>query len=154
MDPPTPMGLFLGAEHDMFTMKHPAQKDKVSRGMSYNVMDKLQSCLNRYIEIAGLKGPLRPADTPFTADLCKGACDSVFEGPWIECPVCNTRSPENFVCYGVDSKIEKVASSLHSIVEAVAKESVDIVRGALADDVASLVMQLLFAARIGRFDLL
>ena len=39
MDPPTPMGLFLGAEHDMFTMKHPTQKDKIIRGMSYIVMD-------------------------------------------------------------------------------------------------------------------
>ena len=117
-------------------------------------MGKLQSCVQRYVHIAGLQGPLRPADTPFTADLCKGVCDPVKDGPWIQCPFCETRSPEDSVGFGRGQTVERKPHSLNQIVGSGKAAAGEEVRGALADDAASLVMQLLFAARVGRFDLL
>ena len=46
MDEPTAFGLFLGAEHDEFSMPHPSIPGQVIKGIQYNVEKKLQSAVN------------------------------------------------------------------------------------------------------------
>ena len=112
-------------------MVHPTDPSRKIQGISYNVMAKLQSCLSRYMEIAGIQGkPLRPADTPFTTDLCRGVCDTVGDGSWVECPFCNTRSPEASCGLGRDGKVDRPAKSLRALITESHDEGVNTMRGA------------------------
>ena len=81
----------------------------------------------------------------------------------MECPWCHTRSAEHRFGKGVQNSVQQSAKSTRRVPYSATKDdgvsegvapTDATVRGALAEHCASLVMQLLFAARVGRFDLL
>ena len=65
IEPPTPLGVYLGCGHDVREIKLPNGKVRV---VSYNMEAFLTSCVDRYLELAGSGYKLRQAATPFLVD--------------------------------------------------------------------------------------
>ena len=152
MDPPTEFDLFLGAKHDRFEIQHPHDPDKIIRGIEYNVEDKLRSACDKYRSLTKMTGPLKPADTPFVVDTDLGIAAPAHLGSWIECPWCKGRFAEHTFGRGIANKYHNQTSCMYDRDQGGNPD--DLNKGKLADDASSVVMQLLFAARVGRFDLL
>ena len=154
MDDPTPFGLFLGAEHDEFQLPHPQDATRTIRGIQYNVQKKLESAVTRYCELANITKPLKKVDTPFLESADKDFfCAAVADGPWLECCWCKGRFPEDAFGQGIGSKVERKSVLPLSDPERITSEGTTRA-GTLADSACAILMQVLFAARVGRFDLL
>ena len=65
IEPPTPLGVYLGCGHEVREVKLP---NGTIRVVSYNMEAFLTSCVDRYLELAGSGYKLRHAATPFLAD--------------------------------------------------------------------------------------
>ena len=94
IEPPVPIGVYLGCSHEEGTMK---VGNIVARTMTYNMEDFLSSCVDRYLELAGNGVKLKAASTPFINEdqgtSPQGApCES---GPFCECPWCKNTFPAN-----------------------------------------------------------
>ena len=61
IEPPVPIGVYLGCSHEEGTMKI---GDIVARTMTYNMEDFLSSCVERYLELAGNGVKLKAAVHP------------------------------------------------------------------------------------------
>ena len=144
IEPETDLGMYLGC-----TLKKGESRLKdgtrVST-MTYDMESFLEQCVEKYREIAGknvafkhVATPSLPEDTkqhPARAPCAKG--DAVI-CPWCSC---------SFLGRGDDSHCESAKGSSDT-----AGRSTE-VRGELAPHAASILMKLLYAARIARFDLL
>ena len=62
VEPPVPIGVYLGCSHEEGTMK---VGNIVARTMTYNMEYFLTSCVDRYLELAGNGVKLKAASTPF-----------------------------------------------------------------------------------------
>ena len=87
IEPPVPIGVYLGCTHGEGTMKI---GDIVARTMTYNMEDFLSSGVDRYLELAGNGVKLKTVATPFPNEdqgtSSQGApCES---GTFCECPWC------------------------------------------------------------------
>ena len=94
IEPPTPIGVYLGCNHEEGTIK---VGDIIARTMTYNMEDFLTSCVDRYLELAGDGVTLRTVATPF---LVEGQGTSpqgspCAPGPYSECPWCKHTFPAN-----------------------------------------------------------
>ena len=67
-DDPTPVGKYLGCDHKASTCKDPSTGHEY-RVMEYDMSDFMRSCVDRYVELAGInKSSLKKALTPFLAE--------------------------------------------------------------------------------------
>ena len=87
IEPPVPIGVYLGCSHEEGTMKI---GDIIARTITYNMEDFLSSCVDRYLELAGNGVKLKSVTAPFLNEhqgtSPQGApCES---GPFCECPWC------------------------------------------------------------------
>ena len=94
IEPPVPIGVYLGCSHEEGTMKI---GDITARTMTYNMEDFLSSCVDRYLELAGNGIKLKTVATPFFNEdqgtSPQGApCEP---GPSCECPWYTHTFPAN-----------------------------------------------------------
>jgi hypothetical protein len=67
-DDPSPVGKYLGCDHKVSTQKHPSDGHEY-RIMEYDMSDFMRSCVDRYVELAGInRSSLRKALTPFLTE--------------------------------------------------------------------------------------
>ena len=87
LEEPGPTSLFLGAQHEPFEFSKP--DGTRIRGISYNMEDYLQSCVDRYVELAtpilGKAPNMTYVPTPFLVEDHKY---SPAGRPTDHCPTC------------------------------------------------------------------
>ena len=67
-DDPSPVGKYLGCDHKVSTQMDPSTGHEY-RIMEYDMSDFMRSCVDRYVELAGInKSSLRKALTPFLVE--------------------------------------------------------------------------------------
>jgi hypothetical protein len=88
IDPPQPVGLFLGCVHEMGKFKLPS--GKVATSMTYNMENFLIQCTERYNDLAGGNVRFKKVPTPFLVEDAKDgpAGTPAAKGPCCECPWC------------------------------------------------------------------
>ena len=144
IEPETDLGMYLGC-----TLKKGENRLKdgtrVST-MTYDMESFLEQCVEKYREIAGKNVPFKHVATPSLPEDAKQhpARAPCAKGDAVVCPWCSC----SFSGRGADSPRESAKGSSDT-----AGRSTE-VRGELAPHAASILMKLLYAARIARFDLL
>ena len=114
--------------------------------MTYNMEGLLKLSVEKYLELAGKDTKLKQVSTPSLPEETKQH-KSRTPAPGdpkhaVQCPWCSTKfDPGSSVALQPDASDSR-------------PESVEVQRGALAPHAASILMKLLYAARIARFDLL
>ena len=159
MEDPEPFGLFLGCAHEVGEVKPDSSLPPV-RTMTYNVEAYLRKSIDKYLAVLPPGSSLKKAATPFltVADpfdvarpsgvghdprmcpWCRGVFDSSeFLPPSgkVKGSGCKTPAKKSGDGCGTPVPPEKPAP-----------------RGVLAEKAASVLMQILYAARYARFDLL
>ena len=122
--------------------------------MQDKVQKKLESAVKRYRELANITKELKHADTPFIESSDKDYfCAPCADGPWLERCWCKGRYPEASFGSGVGTRVDK-PSKLPIDTESVGDKGDNRRKGRLADSACAILMHVLFAARVGRFDLL
>ena len=145
IEPETSVGLYLGCVLTKGESKL-ANGTKVTT-MTYDMSDLLKMSVTKYLEIVGKDTVLKKVATPILPDATKdhparAPCSSEKNGA-VVCTWCGNSflpcsSPSRGKPSGDDVK----------------PDATDKPRGALAPHAASILMKLLYAARIARFDLL
>ena len=124
--------------------------------MTYNMEEFFESCLTKYQDLAGPSFKFKKVPTPFIEELIKkGPCAPTGDGEWLECGWCKSRlKPEEFR-HG-KGRHYTPAHGCGGVATATESETAedDIPRGALADIASSILMKVLYGARMARFDLL
>ena len=144
IEPETDLGMYLGC-----TLKKGESRLKdgtrVST-MTYDMESFLEQCVEKYREIAGKNVAFKHVATPSLPEDTKQhpARAPCAKGDAVICPWCS----RSFLGRGDDSHCESAKGSSDT-----AGRSTE-VRGELAPHAASILMKLLYAARIARFDLL
>ena len=144
IEPETDLGVYLGC-----TLKKGENRLKdgarVST-MTYDMESFLEQCVDKYREIAGKHVAFKHVATPSLPEDTKQhpARAPCAQGDAVVCPWCSC----SFSGRGSDSPRESAKDSTDT-----AGHSTE-VRGELAPHAASILMKLLYAARIARFDLL
>ena len=145
IEPETEVGLYLGCVLSKGEDKL-ADGSKVTT-MTYDMSALLKMSVVKYLDIVGKDTVLKKVATPMLPDVTKDhpsrAPCSTQKGLAVTCTWCGT-------CFSPDQAASK-ARSTDDDVKSDAKEQP---RGTLAPHAASLLMKLLYAARIARFDLL
>ena len=151
MDDPEPSGRYLGCEHEI---KKVSVDGKSYTTMTYNMEEFLDSCLAKYTEVAGGNVKFKHVPTPFLDDFVKkGPRAPSGDGIWHECPWCCGRfSPEEFKVGQGKSYKDQSANGCSRAERPATPEVTD--RGELANDASSVLMKVLYGARMARFDLL
>ena len=136
------MGLYLGCVLSQGEAQlHNGKKVKT---ITYNMEGLLKLSVEKYLDIVGKDTKLKKVSTPSLPEETKS---SQYRAPSdgkrrVECPWCaHSFDPEMPV-------LSETGSSSHG------QESESLNRGNLASHAASVLMKLLYAARIARFDLL
>ena len=147
LEPPTPLGLYLGCN---ITKGESELHDKTKvRTVTYDMESYLEMTVKKYTDVTGVApDKLRKVATPSLPEETKHhpSRAAATRGPSHRCTWCGHTMP-------VDADGRLVLPP--PIPEAPKEEEVtDINRGALAPRAASILMKLLYAARICRFDLL
>ena len=142
IEPETDLGLYLGCVLSQGeTQLHNGKKVKT---ITYNMEGLLKLSVEKYLDIIGKDTNLKKVSTPSLPEETKS---SPYRAPSdgkskVECPWCaHSFDPEMPVLYETGSSRSGQDSELLS-------------RGNLAPHAASVLMKLLYAARIARFDLL
>ncbi len=162
LETPTPLGHVLGCTHKCFSAKLP---DGISvRVMEYDVEDSLRNACDRYMrlaqEVGGGKIPLRHVATPFLSEDGKDATarKPLAPGPCIECPGCSMAvqitkdnkwdSSESLSKASDAARAAKMGISLGNQADAISET------GVYKDICLKVLMQVLYPARVARFDLM
>ena len=155
VEDPTPFGLFLGCRHEIGEVRLGTNGPKV-RTMTYNVESYLQKSLDLYISLLPQGARLKLVPTPFLTTPCGDDINAPFTtGPSLTCPWCRGCFPESLFSKGSAQSKRTRHAACGSSYPACADEIADPpTRGALADKAASVLKQVLYAARYARFDLL
>ena len=131
-----PLGLYLGCRHIESTRPHPTTKVML-RVVEYDMSDFLRSCVERYTHFSGHTS-LKPAGTPFleeqphqTESLRPSDIAEVIKGMACACFDCCAAAK------GACKKSEFTAAD-----------------GKMKPHAAKVLMKILYAARMARFDLL
>ena len=144
IEPETDLGLYLGCLLSKGTNRLSDGTEVTT--MTYNMEGLLKLSVERYLELVGKDTKLKQVSTPSLPEETKQH-KSRAPAPGdpkhaVQCPWCSTKfdpgSPVALPPGASDSR----------------PESVEVQRGALAPHAASILMKLLYAARIARFDLL
>ena len=171
IETPTPVGVYLGCGHEVGTLQ---VNGKTARTMSYNMEDFLKSCADRYLELAGNNVKMKTVATPFLAEdqnaSPQGAPCST--GPHHERPWCKHTFPQHIginVATGKGSDVNVAPNKGNTGMSSDASTgeskkngkqqpssggtpSED--NGRLQPIAAKVLMKILYAARLCRFDLL
>ena len=150
-----PLGLYLGCKVEKFCTKLHNGADV--NAISYSMYDLLDMSVRKYCDITGLKmESLNQVDTLSTAEDTKNHPARRPVVPGASVAKCTWRATDLPV--GSDGKLLNVTSTCRSSSTAgtpSAPENEETKsRGVLAPHAASVLMKLLYAARIARFDLL
>ena len=144
LEPETELGLYLGCQ---LVRGQTKLKDgtKVST-ITYDMESFLEQSVQKYLEIVGKDVSLKSVPTPSLPEDAKDhpARAPCGEGPVSQCTWCGTVHP---ITEPTKSKLVPTSNSAQAQVDEVPK-------GELAPHAASVLMKLLYAARIARFDLL
>ena len=144
LEPETELGLYLGCQ---LVRGETKLKDgtKVST-ITYDMESFLEQSVQKYLEIVGKDVALKKVPTPSLPEEAKEhpARAPCGVGPVSQCTWCGTIHP---VTEPTKSKSTPTGNSAQ-------KPGDEIVKGELAPHAASVLMKLLYAARIARFDLL
>ena len=142
IEPETDLGLYLGCVLSQGeTQLHNGKKVKT---ITYNMEGLLKLSVEKYLDIIGKDTKLKKVSTPSLPEETKS---SPYRAPSdgkskVECPWCaHSFGPEMPVLYETGSSRP-------------GQDSESLNRGNLAPHAASVLMKLLYAARIARFDLL
>ena len=142
IEPETDLGLYLGCVLSQGeTQLHNGKKVKT---ITYNMEGLLKLSVEKYLDIIGKDTKLKKVSTPSLPEETKS---SPYRAPSdgkrkVECPWCaHSFDPEMPVLYETGSSRP-------------GQDSESLNRGNLAPHAASVLMKLLYAARIARFDLL
>ena len=124
--------------------------------MMYNVEFYLQKSLDAYMSLLPQGSCFKNVPTAFLSAPCGPDVNApVAPGPSLTCPWCHGCFPENNFTKGdAQGKRARHASSGSSSPAGAKASAEPLSRGALADKAASVLMQVLYAARYARFDLL
>ena len=155
--------VYLGCRHIFSSVKLPT--GAVVPTMTYDMEDFLKSFIERYRAVIGVQKPLRTYSTPFLAEDHRDAPSGApGRGPVKECPWCHyTGSPSTFRCYANMDHIphrRKAKAETSAGTEDVDEQLVSTNRGEIPDQgvlasvACSLLMKVLWAARLARPDLL
>ena len=150
MDPPTNMGQYLGCMHRPFEI---TVDGKLIRGVEYDMEEYLRTAVKQYgevcLKVTGKTPKLNSAVTPFYPDSPQHNRASIpFKpGKAVICPSCrhtfakdNQLTPEEYYAVNkIPTKKEKDES---------------LPKGELQSIAASVLMRLMYAARMARWDLL
>ena len=144
IEPETDLGLYLGCLLSKGTNRLHDGTDVTT--MTYNMEGLLKLSVERYLELVGKDTKLKQVSTPSLPEETKQH-KSRAPAPGdpkhaVQCPWCSTKFDP-----GSSVALQPDASDFRP-------ESVEVQRGALAPHAASILMKLLYAARIARFDLL
>ena len=144
LEPETELGLYLGCQ---LVRGQTKLKDgtKVST-ITYDMESFLEQSVQKYLEIVGKDVSLKSVPTPSLPEDAKDhpARAPCGEGPVSQCTWCGTVHP---ITEPTKSKSVPTSNSAQAQVDEMPK-------GELAPHAASVLMKLLYAARIARFDLL
>ena len=66
VDPPTPLGQYLGCDHEQFSFTLPCGRK--ARGVRYNMSHFIEQCVERYLSLAPAGTKLKTVSTPFVAE--------------------------------------------------------------------------------------
>ena len=144
MEPKADLGLYLGCLLSKGTNRLHDGTEVTT--MTYNMEGLLKLSVEKYLELVGKDTKLKQVSTPSLPEETKQH-KSRAPAPGdpkhaVQCPWCSTKfDPGLSVALQPDSSDSR-------------PESVEVQRGALAPPAASILMKLLYAARIARFDLL
>ena len=144
LEPETDLGLYLGCQLVRGSTK---LKDGTTVStITYDMESFLEQSVQKYLEIVGNNTVLKKVPTPSLPDKAKDhpARAPCGTGPVSQCTWCGTIHP---VTEPTKSKSTPSDNSAQKSGDAVMK-------GELAPHAASVLMKLLYAARIARFDLL
>ena len=146
IEPPEPFGLFLGCSHEVGSVELGAGKPSV-KTMTYNVEAYLRKSIDKYLGVLPAGSALKKAPTPFlaaTGEALDVARPSRQGGDPKRCPWCR----------GIFDHSEFGQLADPKKVPAPTPAERPPPRGVLAAKAASVLMQILYAARYARFDLL
>ena len=144
IEPETDLGLYLGCLLSKGTNRLHDGTEVTT--MTYNMEGLLKLSVEKYLELVGKDTKLKQVSTPSLPEETKQH-KSRAPAPGdpkhaVQCPWCSTKfDPGSSVALQPDASDSR-------------PESVEVQRGALAPHAASILMKLLYAARIARFDLL
>ena len=158
MEPPQTLDLYLGCKHEQTTVKLPT--GNTAQVVIYNMEEYLQSSLDKYCKLASnLEGKpvyFRDVATPSMVDdqstSPQGA--PAFQGACIKCPWCKFAFPKYSADSGIDSEKENPTERSGSKKKKPKLANPDQPAGVLQPIAASILMKVLYAARMARFDLL
>ena len=150
IEDPEPFGLFLGCTHEEGTCRPDAGKRPV-RTMTYNVQAYLEKSIAKYLSVLPPGSKLRKVPTPFLSGQDPGdvARPVHAQGDARKCPWClGVFHEADFLPPEGKHKARGSGGS------SAAGPDKPAPRGVLAEKAASVLMQILYAARYARFDLL
>ena len=165
VEDPTPYGLFLGCKHEIGEITLGRNGPKV-RTMTYNVESYLMKSVEAYLELLPQGTRLKRVTTPFLpTSIGPDICAPTKTGPSLVCPYCRgafheseflppEKAGKKWAKAKSGSTVPASGGGKGSALETDAPEIAPPPRGALADKAASILMQVLYAARYARFDLL
>ena len=143
IEPETDLGLYLGCLLSKGTNRLHDGTEVTT--MTYNMEGLLKLSVEKYLELVGEDTKLKQVSTPSLPEETKQhkARAPAPGDPKhaVQCPWCSKFDPESSVALQPDASDSQ-------------PESVEVQWGALAPHAASILMKLLYAARIARFDLL
>ena len=164
IEPPTPVGVYLGCGHEVGTI---TVNGKTARTMTYNMEDFLKSCVERYVELAGTSARIKNVTTPFLTEDQNTSPQGApcAKGPHVECPWCKHSFPKNSDGNVTTAKRQDGKTDMSSDVSSgqtdengkPASDSGGTLpedKGRLQPIAAKVLMKILYAARLCRFDLL
>jgi hypothetical protein len=83
LEDPTPLGRFLGCDHEMFDGKDPKEPSAPVKGIRFCMKDYTTQAVEKYQTLAGAK-PLKAAATPFVSDGALVPSDDEIKGELAE----------------------------------------------------------------------
>ena len=128
--------------------------------MTYDMEDFLTSCVDKYVELAGADADLRAYPTPFIREEhSESQAGSRCEGPCVECPFCRYAFPPPHTYHDVAaleaSKRKKQSCPGSQLGEPGGHQPQHHAdRGRLQPIASRVLIKILWAARLARFDLL
>jgi hypothetical protein len=126
--------------------------------MTYNMEEFLDSCVSRYIELAGPGTVVKPCPTPFIQDDHRESpAGAPGEGPVTECPWCKHTCPPQPIYKSVEELEASKRKAQHPWKEETqhhAQTGNPVGAGRLQSIASKILMKVLWAGRLARFDLL
>ena len=151
IEPEQPLGLYLGCQHEKFTMK--LLNGTVATAIRYNMEKYLRQTVQRFKTMAGTDTVLKHAATPFIPEDHKVSPQGgPATGPVQECPWCKHTFPPVRTFDNIDQYEAWKRQEKDSRGTPVPPSKDD--RGRLQPIASSILMGLLYAARYARFDIL